>query len=822
MTSLLRNIVLVLALAFGLTWLLLRGKSPDEARFAEVQSGLDRFTLQEAALRRDVLRERDGLLQTYDPIVVEAAALRQTSGELRSWLGGLPAAGIQADRLVALVARQEDLVEAFKTDNAQLQNSLAYFDLLSFSLGKGRSDPRIASLVGELGTTVLHMTRDPSGDVVALVGRLLAELDGLTAQTQPTDTRESLAVLGRHGRLLMRRLPAMDRGVAQLFELRPDDSVNKLQAEAEKWRSHETGVARQFQIALYLIALLLLAVLVHAGWKLRAGARALQRRAALEHRIAGVSTSFIGCPPDQVGARLTAALGMLAPGFGADRMYLMLADESFGELNWSAPNTASPPAGWPAEAVKLIAASSDLPDLVWHHETASMPLGTLRGALEHAQVAGWAGVVLQHGGHRFGLLAMDRLGGSVDWPFGGMGLLRMAGDVLTHALQSRVAAQERAELRARLLRARRLETIGTFASGIAHNFNNIIAAVIGHAEMAADRLEPRTPAADHVDQIHRAGERARDLVARILDFGTTRRARREAVAVEALLAETLVMLRVALPSGVELEVDSGVAGWVAGDPVQLQQVLANLVRNAGEAIRPPGCVRVSAKRLEAAASLRLSHGTLARGSYVRIDVADDGVGMSAATQAQMFNPFFTTREAGTGLGLATVQAIINDHRGAIDVKSDAGSGTCFAVLLPALASASIPDAVWRGQGQTVLVLGPNQAAVLRDEEMLAALGFEPVGFSSPGAALAASRSSPERFDAMLVEAPTGQDARLVAAPLQAACPGCPVILVVAAGAEPWVGDPVVVGPTLRRPLRSGLLNSALAQCLASREQRMAS
>ena len=187
MSVLLRAVALVLALALGLTWLLLRATAAaDDATFAAVQASLD--------------------------------------------------------RLDHLVAQQEDLTETFKSANAQLQDSLTYFDTIS--AGISQSDPAVASLIGELGTAVLHLTRDPSAPVVAQAGQLLATLDALAARTQAA------------------------------------------------------RAARRFQVALYLIALLLLAVLARAGWRLRAAARALERRAALEHRIAAVSTHFIGCPPD--------------------------------------------------------------------------------------------------------------------------------------------------------------------------------------------------------------------------------------------------------------------------------------------------------------------------------------------------------------------------------------------------------------------------------------------------------------------------------------------------------------------------------------------
>jgi len=568
-----RTLAVVVVLALVLTWLLVRGAGPNEAAFAAVQATLDSFALNEAALHRDVLRARDGLLQTYDPLVAEVEALQQASQELQDQFSAGPVAKGLTEHLAATAAEQEQRVEQFKTDNAQLQNSLTYFDLLSSSIGGGGTDkadapsslapPSLARRIGGLGSAMLHMTRNPSPEVAIYVERLLDGvggngLSGPAARDQPSATQEALTTLVRHGRVLVRLLPAMDSGIAELFAMPVDDLLKRIKAEADAQRQDEKGMARWFQVALYATALLLLAVAARAAVQLRASARALQRRAALEHVITGVSTRFIGCPPDHVAARLGESLALLGPAFGANRAYLLLGDARMDVQTWAAPGMAAPPPDWPDAALRFVPGLASADGAAWCQVTASLPPGQMREVLAKAQVSGWAGVALQHGRRRLGLLCLDRAGPAAGWPFGGLGLLRMTGEVLGNALHSRVAAQERAELRARLLRARRLEALGTFASGIAHNFNNIVGAVIGHAEMAADRLEPLAPAAGHVQEIHRAGERARDLVGQILDFGTSGRVRREAVSVDALAGGNhLHAAGLAAARG-------GPAGWAGG------------------------------------------------------------------------------------------------------------------------------------------------------------------------------------------------------------------------------------------------------------------
>ena len=146
--------------------------------------------------------------------------------------------------------------------------------------------------------------------------------------------------------------------------------------------------------------------------------------------------------------------------------------------------------------------------------------------------------------------------------------------------------------------------------------------------------------------------------------------------------------------------------------------------------------------------------SFAPGRYVCIAVSDDGRGFDERVARRMFEPFFTTRLAGTGLGLATVREIVRDHDGAISVHSKPGHGSCFEVWLPATAAASIaavgPAMLPLGGGETVLIVENEQERLIRDEEELAALGYEPIGFERPADALAACRSEPGRFDIILV------------------------------------------------------------------------
>src|SRR5215831_15136632 len=406
------------------------------------------------------------------------------------------------------------------------------------------------------------------------------------------------------------------------------------------------------------------------------------------------------------------------------------------------------------------------------------------------------------------------------------GLLRMALDAVMNAMGREQLEQERVRFQSSLHQARRMETVGALASGIAHNFNNIVGAILGYTEMAEAQLASDSPPARNLDEIRRAGERARDLVDQILAFGRRREAQGTPVSVKGLVAETSSLLHASLPSRIKLIIhevpDTAV---VSGNFGQLQQVILNLCNNAAQAMDQVGCVEIETAVPEITGVQSLTHGDLAPGRYVRIAVSDTGRGMDMATFERIFEPFFTTRLAGSGLGLATIREIVREHDGAINVCSAPGVGSCFEVWLPCIAvpaSAMMPDDkssnFTLGHGETVMVVDDAHERLLADEEMLAALGYEPVGFTRADDALAACRANPKRFDALMVgRLASARSALDLATALHEILPDVPILLATAS-ADQIDTDPLMaagITEVVHRPLVSDELASALARCLTS-------
>lgn len=801
-----------------LTWLLLRGIDTNAPAYAVTLRAFDDYALAEASLHRDVLQARAGLLRDYDTFTAAVQAMEIAVARLRSHAVTERLDTSSVDRLADAVGQQEELMERFKTSNALLQNSLSYVGLLSTSPAFLAHDAQLAPATGALAAAILNLSRDMSYDAL----KLLQERIDQFAERVPTsgpDAEVARAMLA-HARLLYDLLPAVDETLKAFIAVPSAQPLAEARALFASHRAMIEAGEQRFRLLLYLVSLLLLAMLVLLGLRLRARAVALRRRAAFEHVIAENSTRLINCSPAETEARLKQVLGEFSRTIGAGRAYVVLDEQPIRAYTWAAEGKVFPP-DWPDQALTLSAQlgvadaeSVTVPDV------ASLPPGPAKDALAAAGIRAWACVPLNRPGRVRSIMGFDAFQPIRNKPLP-VPVVRLAGDTVANAIEREFLERDRARLTTRLERARRMQMVGSLASGIAHNFNNIIGAILGYSEMVEPQLPRGTKPAQHIDEIRRAAERGRDLVDNILTFGRRTDARVQPVQMRALLEEASSFLRASLSSGVELIVDDVPADVVvSGEPAQLQQVILNLCTNAAQAMEQGGVIRVAASQEKVAVFAQMSDGELPPGSYVCLSVSDNGRGFDERIARRMFEPFFTTRLAGTGLGLATVREIVRDHDGAIEVQSLPGQGSRFEVWLPAAApsvgAADGPAALALGRGETVLIVERERERLLRDEEALAALGYEPVGFDRPADALAACRSEPGRFDILLVsDGSQTQDGLAVARALHEIAPLQPVLLAAASAIDVSVDRLADAGVSevLPWPLASADLAAALARCL---------
>ena len=401
-------------------------------------------------------------------------------------------------------------------------------------------------------------------------------------------------------------------------------------------------------------------------------------------------------------------------------------------------------------------------------------------------------------------------------------LLVLLGSLTIAALVRQLRRVEQRDLALR--QAQKMEAIGTLAGGIAHDFNNILGAIVGYGELAQQQVPEGSSLQRYLDNIMHAAARARSLVDRILGFSRTGLAERVPIHVQAVVAETLELLQASLPPNVRLE-RVLVAGECAiiGDETRLHQVTMNLCTNAVQAMPEGGVLRVTLEEVALSTPRRLRRGQLAAGDYARLTVSDEGKGIPSEIADRIFDPFFTTKPVGegTGLGLSLVHGIVADLGGSIEVSSTAGKGTTFRIWLPAtrepaMAPGGPSRELPRGHGETVLIVDDEPALMALLEEMLAELGYEPVGFESSVAALRAFLADPGRFDVVLTDEVMPDLAGTeLARELGKARPGVRILLMSGHGGAYLAerAGAAGVSEVLRKPLQKKDLAESLASVL---------
>jgi signal transduction histidine kinase/ActR/RegA family two-component response regulator len=318
--------------------------------------------------------------------------------------------------------------------------------------------------------------------------------------------------------------------------------------------------------------------------------------------------------------------------------------------------------------------------------------------------------------------------------------------------------QEKHRLEQELAAVQRVEALGFLAASVAHDFNNVLTAIIGYAELAREALAAEPASAANIDRLLDATERARLLVRRVLTFDPRRSLSYRPTLVAPIIAEVSHQVRATLPASIDLHTSGlDLAATIYGDATEIHQVAMNLCSNAVHAMPSGGSLKIRLEILELDESLVLALGQLRPGRWVCLSVVDSGIGMAADQTTSIFEPFYTTRQPahGTGIGLTVVRNIILRMNGALDVSSRLGAGTRMAVYWPSIETPvdlrRAAQLVGDGAGETIMVIDDEKELVAITEELLASLSYEPVGFSDARAALEAFRLDPQRFDAILTD-----------------------------------------------------------------------
>lgn len=349
------------------------------------------------------------------------------------------------------------------------------------------------------------------------------------------------------------------------------------------------------------------------------------------------------------------------------------------------------------------------------------------------------------------------------------------------------AERERTELESQLQQAQKMEAIGTLAGGIAHDFNNILTAIIGYGELMQHfQIDAAHPARSNLEEVLKAGYRAKDLVRQILAFSRLAEQEKKPVVLASVISETLKFLRATLPSTIEIRHSlKGKDAKVLADATQMHQVLMNLCTNAAHAMGEGGGVlEIGLDRLDPGLQGADSFKNPAEGPHLKLTVRDTGHGMAPQIMERIFDPYFTTKKRGdgTGLGLSLVHGIVKNHGGRIAVDSEPGSGASFSIYLPVLAEngMQLPDETSEpvpSGTECVLFVDDEAPIVDMARIILENLGYEVVGATDPLEALTTFLAAPDRFHLVITDLtmPRMTGAELIEK-LTSIRPGIPVIL----------------------------------------------
>ena len=798
----------------ALSSLLLLGMAPQLSKGHQALTALTDLGIADSDLHQNVLDARAGLLRNYDPINAAVARLYASVRRMRE--------ADVADAVLAplneLVASEDDLAERFKTDNALLRNSLAYFGRFSSQVGQVGSSDTTGPAVTTLVAAILRLTLDTSAASVTAVDDRLLRLAQLPVGGEDANL---VAELLSHARLLRRVLPDTDQVLRAFYDAPSGAYIRAARASIFARQQRAEATAAVYRVLLYATSVALAALLIGFALQLRRYVTALRRRIEFEHILAATSVRFIAAEASDLDEQVGGALAQLAEWVGASRGYFVAPGTPPRSFLWS-ETEANPANDW-CSAVAAVAREADIAGTgaVFLSDTRTSRAGGAYVSLAREPVVGW--VCVSDGPFVPGsmLLGFDTTTASLRIVEGELRLLSIALDTLSKAIEHERSERERRELELRLQQAHRLQAIGTLSSGIAHNFNNIVGAILGYTEMELEGSGDSV----NLRGIRSAAERARELVDQLMDFGHRRERRITESRLADLIAETVSILEALLPPQTRLSVGLvPETAIVAADPGEVQQIILNLCNNAAQAAMDGdvAVIAVTVEVLHNPRARRVSHGLLAAGRYACLSVRDCGRGMDATTLERLFEPFFTTRQNGNGLGLATVQEIVRAHGGAVDVASRVGAGSRFDIWLPLInptagAAASEPGFGLRGKGEVVLLVNGDSAGLSQMEELVAALGYEPLGFNDVERALQALRRAPEDFDvAVIAVSHPAADAFALCSAIRNAIRSIPIVLVARLDElQANALDRPAATEIVAKPLRSAELAFALRRCLST-------
>ncbi|MBX7255190.1 MAG: response regulator [Candidatus Hydrogenedentes bacterium] len=423
----------------------------------------------------------------------------------------------------------------------------------------------------------------------------------------------------------------------------------------------------------------------------------LHKRIGFERIINTISAQFINVDPSEIGAEIDQALRLLGEFVNADRCYMsMFSDQEdvvVGGYEWCAPGVQS--------QYDILHGKNVRTTLVWaerqfyqHNCLIISSLSELppeaaaeRALFEAQSIKSLLNVPITVGRKLIGLLGFETVYDERVWTEDTLAMASLMGQALGNAVVRKRAEEERRSLEEQIWHAQKLESLGVLAGGIAHDFNNLLMAILGNASLARLHVSGDSPALECIEHIEKASQHAAELTNQMLAYAGKGALSIGLVSMSKLASEMISLLEtsVSKKARIDLNLDPDTP-LIKGDTGQLRQVVMNLVTNASDAVGDSGgTIHLSTGMVYVDESM-LSEMVMAEGfqcgECVFLEVNDTGCGMDEETKRRVFDPFFSTKFTGRGLGLAAVLGIVRGHHGAIHLESSPGKGTTFLVYFP--------------------------------------------------------------------------------------------------------------------------------------------
>lgn len=330
--------------------------------------------------------------------------------------------------------------------------------------------------------------------------------------------------------------------------------------------------------------------------------------------------------------------------------------------------------------------------------------------------------------------------------------------VIQDITEEKIAETEKMVLERKLLQSQKLESIGNLAGGIAHDFNNILSSILGFTELALLEVKKGSDLDDNLQEVYAAGVRAKDLVKQILAFARQADEEKKPVRLSTIAGEVVKFIRSTIPTSIEIKENIESHALINGNAIQLHQILMNLCTNAAHAMHDSGGIlEILLRDLTPNISPGWQHLHLPPGNYLELVVTDTGIGIDEEIIDVIFEPYFTTKGVGegTGLGLAMVKGIVEDHGGAITVTSEPTVKTVFTIYLPITASRQdkkvyVEETLPMGD-ENILFVDDEPAIAKMGSRILESLGYKVTSRTSSYEALEFFKNKPDAFDMVITD-----------------------------------------------------------------------